>query len=174
MGEYHTRYAIRRGNSVGIVPLLEEGGGRGAERMVLVRQFRYPAAKGNSRGYLWEIPAGMLDENETPAETARRELREEIGVETETIVPLISYYLSPGVLDEMQHLFLARLPPGTVVGPAGGNRDEHEDLEVKVFSIPELRAMIEGREIVDAKTVAAVLFYCTFMADRRARTGVVK
>jgi ADP-ribose pyrophosphatase len=160
MGGFHTRYAIRRGDSVGIVPVLSarEGAG-GAEKVVLVRQFRYPIAKGGCDGYLWEIPAGMLHGKESPAETAKRELREEIGVEIGTVEPLISFYLSPGVLDEMLHLFLARLPAGTTLEAAGGNREEHEDLRVKAFSLPELRAMIEGHEIVDAKTVAAVLYY---------------
>ena len=153
MGGFHTRYAIRRGDSVGIVPVL------GERNIVLVQQFRYPVAKGACDGYLWEIPAGMLHGGESPAETARRELREEIGVEVERVDPLISFYLSPGVLDEMLHLFFARLPAGTPLDSTGGNREEHEDLRVKAFSLPELRGMIEGREIVDAKTVAAVLFY---------------
>jgi ADP-ribose pyrophosphatase len=156
LGGFHTRYAIRRGDSVGIVPAL----GAGDEaKIVLVQQFRYPVAKGACDGYLWEIPAGMLHGGESPAETARRELREEIGVEVETVDPLISFYLSPGVLDEMLHLFLARLPAGTPLETAGGNREEHEDLRVKAFSLSELRGMIEGHDIVDAKTVAAVLYY---------------
>jgi nudix-type nucleoside diphosphatase (YffH/AdpP family) len=160
MGGFHTRYAIRRGDSVGIVPLLKAGEGAGEEeKIVLVQQFRYPVAKGSCDGYLWEIPAGMLHGGESPAETARRELREEIGLEVETVDPLVSFYLSPGVLDEMLHLFLARLPVGTPLETAGGNSEEHEDLRVKAFSLPELRGMIKGREIVDAKTVAAVLYY---------------
>jgi ADP-ribose pyrophosphatase len=167
MGDYRARYAVRRGDSAGIVPLLgDRGVRRGVRkgsryegRIVLVRQFRYPAAKGACDGYLWEIPAGMLGEGETPAETARRELREEIGVEAETLDPLVSFYLSPGALDEMLHLFLARLPAGTLLGSAGGNEEEHEDLEVRAFDIAELRAMMERREIVDAKTIAGVLYY---------------
>jgi 8-oxo-dGTP pyrophosphatase MutT (NUDIX family) len=164
MGGYRTRYAIRRGDSAGIVPVLgarenPRKGLRGEGKIVLVRQFRYPAAKGGCDGYLWEIPAGMLAGGETPAETARRELREEIGVEAETLDPLVSFYLSPGALDEMLHLFSAMLPPGTLLGATGGNEEEHEDLEVRAFSIPELRAMIERREIVDAKTIAGILYY---------------
>ena len=168
MGGFHTRYAIRRGDSVGIIPVLSAGEDAGrAEKVVLVRQFRYPVAKGACDGYLWEIPAGMLHGGEPPAETARRELREEIGVEVVTVEHLISFYLSPGVLDEMLHLFLARLPAGTQLEASGGKREEHEDLGVKAFSLPELRAMIERHEIVDAKTVAAVLYYDTMR--RRTR-----
>jgi ADP-ribose pyrophosphatase len=171
MGDYRARYAIRRGDSAGIVPLLGDGGvrrggrrggrqgSRDEGRIVLVRQFRYPAVRGACDGYLWEIPAGMLDEGETPAETARRELREEIGVEAETLDPLVSFYLSPGALDEMLHLFLARLPSGALLGSAGGNEEEHEDLEVRAFDIAELRAMMERGEIVDAKTIAGLLYF---------------
>ena len=155
MGEYRTRYAVRRGDSVGIIPLMAGGEGR----IVLVKQFRYPAAAKGSDGYLWEIPAGMVHGGERPEETAKRELREEIGAEAGDVNHLLSFYLSPGALDEKFHLFLARLPGGVRLDPVGGNPREHENLSVRDFSLPECAGMIERNEICDAKTIAALLYY---------------
>lgn len=152
MGDFQTRYAVRRGDSVGIIPVLET-------EVVLVRQFRYPAAGKGFDGYLWEIPAGMVREGEDIRATAARELREEIGVETREVKPVLSFYLSPGALDEKFHLFQADLPAGIRIGAVGGNVLEHENLMVKAFPFPVLLSMIEKSEIIDAKTIAALLYF---------------
>ena len=56
MGTAGTRYVVRRGDSVGVVPVCSGNG-----QIILVNQFRFPAIRGDSDGYLWEIPAGMVD-----------------------------------------------------------------------------------------------------------------
>jgi nudix-type nucleoside diphosphatase (YffH/AdpP family) len=152
MGDFQTRYAVRRGDSVGIIPVFGTG-------VVLVRQFRYPAAGKGFDGYLWEIPAGMVHAGEETSETAARELREEIGVEPGEVKPLLSFYLSPGALDEKFHLFQADLPASVRLDAVGGNVLEHENLLVKAFPFPALLSMIERNEIIDAKTIAALLYF---------------
>jgi ADP-ribose pyrophosphatase len=152
MGELQTRYAVRRGDSVGIIPVV-------GEEIVLVKQFRYPAAGGGFDGYMWEIPAGMVHAGEDIRETAIRELREEVGVEAGEVRPLLSFFLSPGALDEKFHLFHAELPAGTRLNDVGGNVQEHEDLMVKAFPFRELLPMILRNEIIDAKTLAALLYF---------------
>ena len=80
MGSAGTRYVVRRGDSVGVVPVCSENG-----RIILVNQFRFPAVRSESDGYLWEIPAGMVDGDEDTVQTATRELFEEIGLQTDIV-----------------------------------------------------------------------------------------
>jgi nudix-type nucleoside diphosphatase (YffH/AdpP family) len=154
MGKEVTRYAIRRGDSVGIIPVCESTG-----NILLIKQFRYPAAGSSCDGFLWEIPAGMIGKNEDPLTTAKRELLEEIGVETDNLMPLISFFLSPGALDERFHLFYATIPDCSQIDEIGGNKHEHENLKIKAFERSKLCEMIKSNEIADAKTIASILFY---------------
>jgi ADP-ribose pyrophosphatase len=154
MGKAVTRYAVRRGDSVGILPVVGETGD-----IVLVRQFRYPACGRGSDGYLWEIPAGMLGSSEDRERAARRELVEEIGVAPERMQYLISFFLSPGAIDEKFHLFYASIQEGIPIKRVGGNKEEEEDLLIGLFEKQKLFMMIEREEIIDAKTIASILFY---------------
>src|SRR6516225_275854 len=72
------------------------------QRVCLIRQYRHAAG-----GWIWELPAGKLEPNEPPAETARRELIEEAGRTAEHWQSLGPYVSSPGVFTETVHLFLA-------------------------------------------------------------------
>jgi ADP-ribose pyrophosphatase len=158
MGREHTRYVVRRGDSVGIVPFCAE-----SNRVVLVNQFRFPALRDEEDGYLWEIPAGMVNDGEDPAITARRELQEETGLMCESFEHLISYYLSPGLLDEKMHLFYALIPHCKGLKRVGGNPEEDEDLRLQVFKRKEVLRMIRHNEIIDAKSIASLLyFFCLF------------
>jgi len=154
MGKKSTRYVVRRGDSVGIVPVFKDSG-----RIILVKQFRYPAVREAENGFLWEIPAGMLDPGEEPLRTASRELFEETGLRAAQVEPLISYYLSPGLLDEKMHLFIARIVESRKLDCTGGNPEENEDLLIRSFDGGEILNMIAGREIEDAKTIAGLLYY---------------
>ncbi|MCP5112423.1 MAG: NUDIX hydrolase, partial [bacterium] len=78
-------------------------------RILLVRQYRLPA-----QAYLWELPAGRLDEGENTLQAARRELREETGYRARRWKKLISFYPSPGFLTEKMTVYLAtELSAGT-------------------------------------------------------------
>jgi len=154
MGAAATRYVVRRGDSVGAVPVCSESG-----QIILVNQFRLPAIRGKCDGYLWEIPAGMVDGEESTAQTVTRELFEEIGLRPKVVEPLISLYLSPGLLDEKTHLFYALLEDCEALGNVGGNPDEQENLLIKKFNPEDLVVMIRQGEIVDAKSISAILYY---------------
>src|ERR1051326_3643072 len=79
-----------------------------AGRILLVQQFRLPARK-----MLWELPAGRLDEGETPLQAARRELTEETGYRAKRWERLTAFYPSPGYCAERMTVFLAEeLTPG--------------------------------------------------------------
>ena len=122
------------------------------DRVLLVRQYRLPANK-----MLWELPAGKLDEGETPINAARRELAEETGYQAKEWRELFSFFPSPGYVEERMTIFLARdLTPGTATPM------DDERIETRWFSRGELREMIQSNEIEDAKTVIGFLFWEQF------------
>lgn len=113
------------------------------KRILLVKQFRLPA-----RQYLWELPAGRLDEGETPLQAAKRELIEETGYKARKWDKLASFYPSPGFLSEKMTVFLAtRLTQGEA------KPMEDERIETQWFKPKEVAGMIESGKIADAKTI---------------------
>jgi ADP-ribose pyrophosphatase len=121
-------------------------------RVVLIRQFRHAA-----EGYIWEIPAGRLDAGEPPEDCARRELEEEAGVQVATIQRLTTIYTTPGFTDERIHLFMA-----WDLTPVAHRREADEFMEVHERRWSEVGRMIRGGEIVDGKTLIALLFIHSF------------
>ncbi len=96
------RDVIRAGRVAAVLPL-----DVGRDELVLIRQFRLPAHFANGRGELIETVAGRVEPDETPAEAARRECAEEIGVAPTAMVELFSYLTTPGITDEEVTVFLA-------------------------------------------------------------------
>lgn len=99
---------------------------------------------------LLELPAGKIDPGETPEQTARRELIEEIGYAAATWEPLKTVYASPGFTDETFHLFLA-----TDLTEQRSEPDEEERILVERFPLDELDEILE--RVSDAKTVIGLL-----------------
>jgi 8-oxo-dGTP pyrophosphatase MutT (NUDIX family) len=112
----------------------------------LLRQFRHAA-----NGYLWELPAGKIDNKEPPLNTARRELTEEAGVVAATWESLGEYVSSPGVFTEVVHLFLA-----TKLQHATRGHEEHEVIEVHWKPLSEALRMAERNEIRDGKSLVGI------------------
>lgn len=117
------------------------------ERVLLVRQFRYPATMA-----LWEVPAGRIDTSEAPQAAASRELAEETGVTSEALELLLDVFVTPGYSTERMFIFLAR---GLAPGPADPDPDER--VEPRWFDLAEAVTMCLDGRIRDAKTVAALL-----------------
>src|SRR5579871_4031527 len=90
------RAIVQHGGSAVVMPVDDR------KRILLVRQYRLPA-----RRYLWELPAGRIDEGETPLQAARRELREETGYKARNWSKLAVFYPSPGFLAEKMTIYLA-------------------------------------------------------------------
>jgi ADP-ribose pyrophosphatase len=122
------------------------------ERVVCLRQYRHPA----QRRFV-ELPAGLLDEEgEDPLDVARRELREEVGLEAAEWTPLTSAWSSPGISSELIHYFLAR---GLSETDRGDFEPAHEEADMEVLRVPFVdlhRAAVEGR-LGDAPVLVAVL-----------------
>ena len=134
-----TRDVVRALGASAILPLTGDGD------VVLVRQEREAVGE-----RLLEIPAGLLDvEGESPEDAARRELEEETGYGAGSIEPLGRIHTSPGFVDEVCHLFLAR--------DCNRRGDHEEGMEVVVMPIDEAVGMVDRGEITDSKTVAALL-----------------
>ena len=134
-----------------VVPVLSDPGGEDPQ-LLLIKQYRYATG-----GTLWEIPAGRLEPNEAPLRCAERELLEETGCRAERIVPLTHIYTAPGFTDEKIHLFMAT---GLTQGEAA--REEDEFLEVVPLRLSRVLEMIRDGEIVDAKTISAILYVAGF------------
>lgn len=118
-------------------------------RVLLVRQFRLPA-----NGYLWELPAGRLDDGETPLKAARRELLEETGYRARTWKKLISFWPTPGYVGEKMTIFLAT---DLTAGEAQPMDDER--IETRWFAKKELDALIRAGRIQDGKTIVGFLMW---------------
>jgi 8-oxo-dGTP pyrophosphatase MutT (NUDIX family) len=114
-----------------------------AERRVcLLKQYRHAAGQ-----WVWELPAGKLEPGEPPLYTAQRELTEEAGVAAASWQSLGTCVPSPGILNEVVHLYLA-----TGLTPARAAPESGEVFEVHWVAIEAAyRQMLEGT-INDAKT----------------------
>lgn len=132
---------VEHGPSTAIVPVLDDG------RVLLIRQFRYAV-----RGYILEIPAGVLEEGEDPEGCARRELEEETGYIPGEMRNLGGFMLAPGYCDEVIHIFLAtNLVPGTQA------LERSEVIDLAPYPREEVERMIRDGTITDAKTVIGIL-----------------
>ena len=140
---------VGRKKAIVVAPVTAEG------RFVLIHQARIPV-----RRWLWEFPAGQVDETKNPdpeqlRQTALRELAEEAGYELAadgSLAYLGHYFPSQGFTDEENHLFVAR----PVHANHLGSQPEHAEAisEHREFSLDELRSMIAKSEIQDANTLA--------------------
>lgn len=142
-GRTSTRAIVRHPGAVAVIPLVSP------DQVCLIRNYRVSVEQ-----TLLEIPAGTLEPNEPPLETARRELREETGYEAGSLRQIAWFYLSPGVVDERMTLFVAE---GLIPGPAA--RESGEEIENHVVPWSEAIGLIFSGEITDAKTIAALLMY---------------
>lgn len=143
---------IRHPGAAAVVPLASDPAGADPT-LLLIRQYRYAA-----EGPLWEIPAGRLAPGEDPADCARRELLEEVGVKARRIERLTTLWTTPGFTDERIHLFWA------ADLEAGVHAREHDEfIEVVSRPLSDTLAAIRSGEICDAKTVAAILYMAGFL-----------
>lgn len=150
-GSTLTLEMVRHPGAAAVVPLLSDPGGADPQ-VLLIRQYRYAAG-----GPIWEVPAGVLEPGESPDDCARRELEEETGARAERIEYLTTIYTTPGFTDERIHLFLAT---GITAGEPRPMLDEFLVVEARPLS--RVLEMIRGREIVDSKSIVALLFLAGF------------
>jgi ADP-ribose diphosphatase len=131
---------VHPSNAVAILPVH-------GDHCKLLRQYRYAIDQ-----YIFEAPAGTIEQGEDPLKTAGRELIEETGFAAKKIFPKGFIYTTPGYTDEKIFLFEARdLLPSDEYG-----KDEDEIIEVKDIATSDLNEMIINGTIVDAKTICLI------------------
>lgn len=122
--------------------------------VILTRQFRLASFLNlNKTGMLIEACAGMIDENENPEETIKRETTEETGYKINSVTRVFESYMSPGSLTELLYFFIAEYSEEMKVHEGGGIAHEQENIEVLEMDFEQALHMIETGEIKDAKTI---------------------
>jgi nudix-type nucleoside diphosphatase (YffH/AdpP family) len=121
-------------------------------RVILVRQFRFPAYVNGHDGMLVEAPAGLLDQA-SPEERIRAEAEEETGYRVGAVRKVFEAFMSPGSVTEKLYFFVAEYDSTSKVSAGGGIESEGEDIEVLEIPFEEALAMIRRGEIADGKTI---------------------
>lgn len=140
--KYSKREIVDHVKGVGIIAF------DGEDSIYLVRQYRKAIDE-----FTLEIPAGLVEVNEKPIETAKRELQEEIGYKPLDIEYLFDMHASPGFTNDKLSFFLAKNLEESKL-----ELDKDEFLEKKSYKIEDVYNMVINGEITDAKTIIAVMY----------------
>ena len=145
-GKEHSFFILESTSWVNIIPLTSDG------KVVMVRQYRHGAGE-----VTLEIPGGLVEEDDTPATAAMRELVEETGYTAREVIPLGNVQPNPAIQNNRCYSFIAR----DVRLTREQSQDEKEDIEVVLKSLSEIPAAIRNGEITHALVLAA--FYRFYM-----------
>jgi ADP-ribose pyrophosphatase len=132
---------VAHGGAVTVLPIDAAG------MVWFVRQFRYAAG-----ATLLELPAGTLEPGEDPADCARREVREEVGMSAGRLEKIGGFFLAPGYSTEFLHIYLA-----TELTPNPLEADADEFLSVETLPLEQAYALAETGQLQDGKTLATLL-----------------
>jgi ADP-ribose pyrophosphatase len=149
-GVHTVREVVTHPGSVVILPVLADG------RIVLVRQYRHSAKQ-----YLWELVAGRMERGENPKKGAQRELLEETGYRARKLSVFLDLFPTPGFLEERMYLLLAE---GLTAGKA--EPEDDEKIIVAAYTRKQLEQMMRTRKLRDAKSIAGLLFYFSFLTKK--------
>jgi nudix-type nucleoside diphosphatase (YffH/AdpP family) len=150
------REMMDRGDSVAV--LLFE---RDTQCFLLTQQFRFPTAIKDqtdnklNAGWLIEIPAGKIEENEDPQECAKREVLEELGYNCHHMELISHFYVSPGGTSERIWLYFTEVSANDKIETGGGVVDEKEDISMVRYDTEKFIQEMKRGEIRDAKTIVA-------------------
>ncbi len=143
-GQEHNFFVLDTGDWVNVVPVTPD------DKIVLIRQFRHGIAR-----VTLEIPGGMVDGDELPASTARRELLEETGYEAEEMIHIGTVTPNPAILSNHCHTFLAR----NARWVSQPSLDGSEDIRVEMVDAAKVPELITSGQITHALVIAAFYFY---------------
>jgi ADP-ribose pyrophosphatase len=131
---------VRHRPSVVLIPVQDDG------QIVMIRQYRHALARD-----IWELPAGNVNDGESPEAAAARECEEEIGQAPARVERLGSFYPTPGYCDEEMVFFrVSRLRPPAADSPH--KPDDDEDITCRAMPPAEAKGMVARGEIIDLKT----------------------
>lgn len=146
------REVVLHRGAVALVPMVDD------DHVCLLRNVRYAV-----RSTLWEVPAGTIDPGEHPDVTAARELVEETGYRAGRIVKLREWYVSPGIMSEVMHLYLCE-----DLTSVGSKLELDENLEPHIVRWDEAMDMVRDGRIQDAKTMLALMLVEQGRSERGA------
>jgi|ERR1700674_1433782 len=145
-----TREVITHPGSVVVLPVLPDG------RILLIRQYRHA-----TRQFLWELVAGRMEPGESPRRAAARELIEETGYRAGKFRVFLDLFPTPGFLEERMYILLAQ---ELTSGEARPEIDEK--IISRAFTYTRLKHMIRRGKLRDAKTIAGLLYYFSYLSQK--------
>jgi ADP-ribose pyrophosphatase len=128
-------------------------------RVLLVRQYRYTV-----NDFIWELPAGRIDEGEDELPAAKRELLEETGYTAARWKRVLFFYVSPGFLDETMAVYLAEELTAGQAQP-----EEDEFIVKRFFTLSQALRLVMRGKVRDAKTISSVLWLNQAIKGHKAR-----
>lgn len=144
------RELLIRYNAVAVLPYDPK-----LDKVVLIEQFRIGALEEKNGPWLLELVAGILDKNKTEEETAKIETEEEAGLKVIDLIPIHSYWSSPGASSEHVTAYCAIVDAGKAGGIHGLDH-EHEDILVRAMDSQEAFFAVRSGRINNASTIIAL------------------
>ena len=138
---------VQRPDAVVLLPIISD------EKLLMIKQFRRATNK-----IFLELPAGVLEDDESLESCAQRELQEETGYFAKKMISFGMMYSSPGFCTEKLYLFLAKQLESNPLP-----QDEDEAIDLVYIHLNEALKLIESGEIVDAKSIVGILKYVRFL-----------
>lgn len=145
-GQQLDRHIVRHPGAVVILPLVDN------DHVCLIHTYRVAIDR-----WQLELPAGTLDKGLPPQEMARLELLEETGYRAQRFIPMHTFAMSPGILDERMHFYLA-----TGLSEGAPDREPGERMENRVLSWGDIDRLMRDHRIIDAKTLVGLLWYMRY------------
>lgn len=130
-GKQETRWYVVKRDSVGIVPITGDG------KIMLTREYR--SAVGEVQ---WRIPAGSIEDGESPGKAAQRELREEVGFDAKSIEPLLETNDPSAIIKQRSYFFIAK---GLFSSPLEAG--EWEGIEIAPQTVQQTKDLIARAEV---------------------------
>lgn len=165
MSDVFTREVFERGHAVGVLPYDPV-----RRKVVIVEQFRIGAYAAGFEPWLTEIVAGIIDAGESPEDVARRETREETGLDVSDLILMRHYLVSPGGTSESTRVYLARVDTEGAGGIHGLDH-ENEDIRVMVMDVADALALLDDNRVDNALTVVSLQWLALNENKARAAWG---
>ena len=127
-------------------------------KIILIDQFRSGILNKNHDPIIKEIVAGIINQGESPEETAKRECKEEIDCDVHKLIKVCSYYPTPGSSESYYHLFLGEVSSFEGIR-IKGQKDENEDILARCYSIQEVKKLLMNNKIVNGLTLIALQWF---------------
>ncbi|MFP4050131.1 MAG: NUDIX domain-containing protein [Thermoplasmata archaeon] len=148
-GQLKTYTMLEIPDFAGVLPVVDD-------KMVMIKNYRYPIDE-----MVLELPAGLIDEEESPIETAERELEEETGYILKDAEKLVEYHPIASLNTQKAHLFIGDAEEGGKI-----NRDKGEEIEIKIIPIKKIYKKLENRELSHPHTMIALFYAKDILFDK--------